>query len=468
MASGGISLQYEAACTREVRLEPDDCLPSARYICEIAPSARRGMLVSSTQMLVTLGIVAGFFTCYGSIGIESSWAWRLPFVVQCGLSLALALSSLFIPPSPRWLLSHGRRAEAEAAISRLSIPAAEADKDMLQPFLDAQSSARARLPRQQGFWSIFAAPVRLRTCLALFLLAMMQLSGIDGVLYYAPLLFRHAGLPAGTATFLASGVSAIVIMAVSIPAFLLADRVGRRVSLIGGGLGMTACMYAMGALYESGSVHAGVGGGRWAVVALIFIFAMLYAGTWAISAKLYAGEIQPPQTRLTANSAAQGVNFVRPLDVAGPNRADSSQFTNFLVAFFTPIMLAHSSSAAYFLFGSFILFTVIVCALYMPETRGRSLEAIHLDGFKAPGPAAIKKIRGKLRSFGLRSRREKEARVGVDATKPSARPRAVSSDDIELQDAGGLLGHSNAVAITAMSVADAVRLPAPRVADKEQ
>ena len=127
---------------------------------------------------------------------------------------------------------------------------------------------------------------------------------------YAPILFAQTGLPAGTASFLASGVSAILMLAISIPAFLYADRWGRRVSVIVGGIALSSCMFIIGALYASHTVNSHSGGGRWAVIVLIFAFALTYCATWGVVGKIYASEIQPPQTRAAANSAAQGLSFV--------------------------------------------------------------------------------------------------------------------------------------------------------------
>ena len=69
-------------------------------------------------------------------------------------------------------------------------------------------------------------------------------------------------------------------------------------------------MLIIGSLYASKSVHASDGVGRWVVIVLIFVFAITYAATWGIVGKIYASEIQPVETRATANSVAQGLNFV--------------------------------------------------------------------------------------------------------------------------------------------------------------
>jgi hypothetical protein len=59
-----------------------------RYITEIAPSARRGMLVSMPQFMACTGVCAGYFTCYASVRIESSFSWRgMSFTLLFDVSL---------------------------------------------------------------------------------------------------------------------------------------------------------------------------------------------------------------------------------------------------------------------------------------------------------------------------------------------------------------------------------------------
>lgn len=100
------------------------------------------------------------------------------------------------------------------------------------------------------------------------------------------------------------------MLVVSVPAFIFADSWGRRTSIITGGIGLSGCMFVIGSLYATNSVHAHSGSGRWFVILLIFVFALTYCGTWGIVGKIYASEIQPVQTRAAANSVAQGLNFV--------------------------------------------------------------------------------------------------------------------------------------------------------------
>lgn len=127
---------------------------------------------------------------------------------------------------------------------------------------------------------------------------------------YAPLLFAQAGLSSNTASFLASGVSAILMLSISVPAFLFADKWGRRTSAISGGIGLSACMFLIGSLYAAGAVHP-YGMARWVVIVSVFLFGLVYCATWGIVGKIYASEIQPTHVRAAANCVAQGLGFVR-------------------------------------------------------------------------------------------------------------------------------------------------------------
>ncbi|OWP05369.1 MFS sugar transporter [Marssonina coronariae] len=327
------------------------------YITEISPPRSRGTLASIPQLLITIGVCAGYFTCYGTVSLSSSASWRIPFALQSAIAFAFVLTTLFfLPESPRWLSSRGRHAEALAIWDTLGIDAAEREKILLQ---DLSGDVPAQV-QMKDMMAVFAPRARRQTGLGVFLMAMQQASGIDGVLYYAPLLFASAGLSSSTASFLASGVSAILIFAVTIPAFLFADRWGRTTSAICGGVGQMGCMFVIGGLYASGSVHGERGVGRWVVVVLIYVFAIVFSATWGVGFRVYVSEIQSPETRAGASSLALSANWV----------------VNWIVAFTTPIFLAHSSFGIYFLFGSAALLTVVVCAFWMPETRGRSLEDI--------------------------------------------------------------------------------------------
>lgn len=99
------------------------------------------------------------------------------------------------------------------------------------------------------------------------------------------------------------------MLAISVPAFLLADKWGRRTSAITGGIGLSGCMFLIGSLYAAGLVHP-YGTARWVVIVSVFLFGLTYCATWGIVGKIYATEIQPTHVRAAANCVAQGLGFV--------------------------------------------------------------------------------------------------------------------------------------------------------------
>ena len=170
-------------------------------------------------------------------------------------------------------------------------------------------------------------------------------------------------------------------MAATIPATICADKWGRRSSMVWGGVGMGVAMFLIGALYAANIVYPSTGAAHWVVIVTVYIYVVFYCTTWAVSCKVYAAEVQPQRTRASATNLAHGSNWI----------------TNFLVALTTPVLLDRSSSAAYFLWGGCLLLTTAVCVIFMPETRGRSLDDIEAAFRKETmGSQAWRKVRSRL------------------------------------------------------------------------
>ncbi|CAI6099643.1 unnamed protein product [Clonostachys chloroleuca] len=340
------------------------------YITEVAPLRSRGRLSALPQFMATTGVCIGYFACVSTTGQQSSLAWRLPYIVQVSVSAGLALVCRFLPESPRWLALQGRGDEAQISLARLDFDLNEARRDFL-----ATVQEQSSLSNWQSFVLLFRRGYRPKTFLALFILSMIQLSGIDAITYqYAPSLFDQAGISSTSSSLIASGVSSIAMLLVSIPGFLLADRWGRRTSAISGGLLLAGIMLLMGTLYASGAVTPR-SAASWVVVVCVFLFGMIFCATWGIVGKIYASEILPGNTRAAGNSVGMACSFL----------------TNWVVALITPVLLNASAFGAYFLFSGLALFTVGVLAIRMPETRGRSLEDIQAS-FRGPAQGLLSSL----------------------------------------------------------------------------
>jgi hypothetical protein len=175
------------------------------------------------QLFITLGITLGYFVCYETLGINGPLSWRLPYISQVVVSTILCVGSALLPHSPRWLLRVGRSKEAEAALLKLGTASVGETEELF-----ATLGEKAGTPRCNSLVHdaklVWGKDVRGRTALATFMSAFQQFTGIDALLYYAPILFTQAGLSDKNTSFLAGGVSGLVAILCTVVAQVYTDR----------------------------------------------------------------------------------------------------------------------------------------------------------------------------------------------------------------------------------------------------
>ncbi|KAJ7688666.1 general substrate transporter [Mycena rosella] len=345
------------------------------YVMEICPPSKRGRTMTIVQLFNTVGVAAGYFTCFGTVKYADSFSWRFPLGLQAVVAIVLAIGTPFFPHSPHWLLSVNRPRDAEAATLKLGLQLTEIRKE-------DEAAAGAQVVQQtfkQQAKELWAKDVRFRTLFGMFLMGMQQAHqacGIDAVLYYAPVLFHQAGLSTTSASFLASGVSGIVMVVLTAGSLFFQDKWARRTQMIGGGSVIAGCMLTMGSLYASDAAQTAAG--KRTLIALIYIFIAAFISSWAVVIRVIASEIQPKRTRAPATSLAQCFSWA----------------VNWVIAFSTPLFLTRSSSGPYFMFGVCSLLTVLVCLVFQPETKGLSLDALDQGFQETKLQSAVKRYFG--------------------------------------------------------------------------
>ena len=235
------------------------------YIAEIAHPAKRGRMVSFNQLNIVLGISIAFFSNYlilrlgnsgtawaSSLGFdESAWRWMLGVETLPAVVYFLAL--FFVPESPRWLAMNDRKDEAREVFAKAGDAAsAEANLAAVEHSIaDAKDSAKVPLGE------LFAPAMRLVLAIGVTVAILQQITGINSVFFYAPMIFEQSGV--GTdAAFMQAVLVGLVNLVFTIVAMTLIDRLGRR-PLLGFGLtGIATCMLLLS--YGFGSATYTLGG----------------------------------------------------------------------------------------------------------------------------------------------------------------------------------------------------------------
>src|SRR6266446_4112280 len=153
------------------------------YIAELAPAGRRGTLVSLFQLAVTVGILASYVV---DRTLAPTQAWRTMLGVAVIPGAALVFGMLPMPESPRWLMKHGRTAEAEAALRRVRQDQ-KVDAELQEIAADIAEDRPAA-------WRDLSAPeLRPALLVGIGLAVFQQVTGINTIIYYAPQIFEAVG-----------------------------------------------------------------------------------------------------------------------------------------------------------------------------------------------------------------------------------------------------------------------------------
>ncbi len=233
------------------------------YIAEISPPKVRGRMVSLNQLNIVVGISAAFFSNYlivrfgppGGAFAELAGAgadpWRWMLVIEMLPAVAYLLALLAVPESPRWLAMSGRPDDALRVLERFSGQAqARAD------FREVRDSLASVETRRPSFAELFRPATRLVLTVGIVVAVLQQITGINAIFFYAPMIFEQSGI--GTdAAFLQAVLVGLFNIVFTVLAILLIDRVGRR-PLLGWGLaGIAGCMLLLSFGFASATYTLG-------------------------------------------------------------------------------------------------------------------------------------------------------------------------------------------------------------------
>lgn len=202
------------------------------YQSESSPAIVRGILVSTYQLFITLGIWTSYLVDWGTANMNNSASWRIPNGLGFAWSLVLGVGILFLPESPRFAYAKGRTEESRRTIARLAgvhenDPIVNNQINQIQNKIQEESThGKASLSE------IFTAPRMLyRTTLGIVLQAGQQLTGANFFFYYGTTIFKATGLSNSYVTQIILGS---VNVACTFAGLYVVAKVGRRKALMAG------------------------------------------------------------------------------------------------------------------------------------------------------------------------------------------------------------------------------------------
>ncbi|MDX2695301.1 sugar porter family MFS transporter [Streptomyces ipomoeae] len=329
------------------------------YLAEVSPAERRGALVTRNELMIVTGQLLAFTSnaIIAQVGGESGGVWRWMLVIATVPAVALWFGMLVMPESPRWLASQSRftdalevlkqvrsRQRAEAELAEVSALAVKDEREKLGGWQDLKSTPWIRKLMFVGFG----------------IAIVQQITGVNTIMYYGTQILTDAGFAADSALTanIANGV--ISVLATFVGIWLL-GRVNRRPMLMAGQMGTTAALLLIGVfslVLPSGDARA------YAVLAMTVTFLAFQQGAISPVTWLMLSEIFPMRMRGFGMGVAAVVLWL----------------TNFVIGLVFPSLVSGIGiSNTFFLFVVAGVFSLTFVKLYVPETKGRSLETLEAE-----------------------------------------------------------------------------------------
>ncbi len=225
------------------------------YIAEISPAKIRGRMVSFNQLNIVIGISTAFFTNYLILQLAKSdsafaeffkfseYSWRWMLGIETIPAIFYYFFLFFVPNSPRWLAMRGEEEKALQILTRASNK-----EDAEQTIISIKESLKnVDIKQKTPIKELFKPALKLVLFIGIVIAILQQITGINAVFFYAPMIFEQTGI-GKDASFSQAILVGLTNLVFTILAMWLIDKIGRKMLLI---IGFTGIFISMGILSYS-------------------------------------------------------------------------------------------------------------------------------------------------------------------------------------------------------------------------
>ncbi|XP_050223323.1 hexose carrier protein HEX6-like [Mercurialis annua] len=326
------------------------------YLSEMAPPQSRGAINSGFQLCVGLGVLSANFINFGTEKIEDGWGWRISLAMAAVPASVLTIGAFFLPETPNSLIQRGN----DHQTAKLMLQRIRGTTDV-QAELDDLIKASS-VSFNHPFKKIIQKKYRPQLVMAIAIPFFQQVTGINVISFYAPILFRTIGLTESVSLIMSALIAGVVGTAATFTSMFIVDKLGRRVMFIFGGVQMFVSQVVIGAtmaaeLGDHGSISKGY---AYLVLTMICIYVAGFAWSWGPLGWVVPSEIFPLEIRSVGQCIVVAVNFL---------------FT-FIVAQSFLAMLCHFKSGIFFFFGGWVAVMTVFVYFLLPETKNLPIEVM--------------------------------------------------------------------------------------------
>ena len=319
---------------------------SPMYIAEMAPAKWRGRLVACYQMAIVVGILVAYFSNYIFDGLGAD-NWRWMFASQAAPALLFFLLLLWVPETPRWLIMKGKKEEAAVILEKIS-----GTELIGKEMADIENSFHAK--HSISVKQLFSKTYRPVLFIGIIVAVFQQVTGINSIIYYAPVIFKETGINSASSLLQTIGIGVVNVISTFI-AIGLVDKVGRKKLLLIGSVLMGLSLVAVGLCFQYSYFD------HYVVLIFMLLYVASFGATMGAVVWVYLSEIFPNLVRSKALSVA----------------TLSLWLADFAVTLSFPVMTKQlGTSYTMFCYAALCAVAFVYMLFKVKETKGKALEEI--------------------------------------------------------------------------------------------